>query len=152
MTTQARFQCYDQLHQRRARVESQSETRFGGQYWNRWGERIRLAHGRTPLSLACSWGSRISLEDIERRATSPWAPISRLGQGYEPHVSCVSGFKDGRFGTVAVLVCSKSGGAPSVVVSTKIYLMLSDVAIAITILAWYVCNAVDQINLAHVDG
>lgn len=30
--------------------------------------------------------------------------------------------------------------------------MLSDVAIAIAILARYVCNAVNQITLAHVNG
>ena len=69
---------------------------------------IRLAHGRTPLSLARGWGSRIGLENVERRTTSPRTSISRLGQGYKLHVSCVRGFKDGRFRAIAVLVCPRS--------------------------------------------
>lgn len=72
------------------------------------GVNIRLAYGRTPLSLACGWGSRIGLKNIERRATSPRTSISSLGQGYKLHVSCVRGFKDGRFCAIAVLVCPRS--------------------------------------------
>ena len=29
--------------------------------------------------------------------------------------------------------------------------MLSDMAVVVVVLAWYVCNAVDQISLTHVD-
>ena len=117
-----------------------------------WSKDIRLAYGRTPLSLACGRGRRIGLEDIERRATSPRAPISRLAQGYEADISCVTGFEDGRLSAIAVLVCSKSGHTPSAIVGTEKYLVLSDIAVALTILAWYICNTVYQINLTHVDG
>ena len=152
MTTQARFQWSSQLHQKRAQAESQPGTQFCDQYCDSWDEYIRLAYGRTPFSLACSWGRRISLENVERGTTSPRAPISRLGEGYKLHVSCVSSFKDGRLRAIAVIICPKGKYAPSAVVSTEKYLMFADVTIAPTILAWYVCNAVDQISLTHIYG
>ena len=71
-------------------------------------ESARLAYGRTPLTLAGGWGRGRGLKDVERSATSPGSPTSRLGQGHESNVSCVSGFEDGSFGAVAVLVRSKS--------------------------------------------
>ena len=71
-------------------------------------EFARLANGRTPLTLAGGWGRGRGLKDVERSATSPGSPASRLGQGYKSHESCVSGFEDGSFGAIAVLVRSKS--------------------------------------------
>ena len=115
-------------------------------------EFARLANGRTPLTLAGGWGRDRGLKDVERSATSPGSPTSRLGQGYESHESCVSGFEDGSFGAIAVLVRSESRCNPSAIVSAEKYLVLSHVAVASTDLARNICNAVDQIHLTHVNG
>ena len=79
-TTQAHFQSYSQLLQRRGQGENLSVTLFSGRCRECFSMSIRITHGRTPLSLACGWSRRIGLEDIERCATSPRTPIPCLGQ------------------------------------------------------------------------
>lgn len=107
-TTQRRCQSYSQLLQRRAQGGSQSGIRFSGQYRECRREDIKLSYGRTPFSLARGWGRCTGLEYVERRATSPRTTISRLGQRYELHVSCVRGFEDRSFNAIAVYIISES--------------------------------------------